>query len=126
MDTTQRNHLLALVGLFVLVFGTSWLATFAWQNRSLINELFYQASEQRYRTMAGEVGPVTYLVHHKNYTELEAVTQQHDDVLGIEVWEHPGIAAVAFNSNESPSIQVVEELAVVSDMVKRNVPMLCH
>lgn len=126
MNLTTKNSLLAHAFLFLFIFSASWAGTFAWQNRSLINELFYQANEQRYRIMAGEAGPVTYLVHHKNFQALEAAVQSHDDILGIEVWQHPGIAAVAFDSIDSASIQQIEELAVVSRMVKRNVPMICH
>lgn len=126
MPAIQKMPLFAYTMLFLFAFGASWTGTFAWQNRSLINELFYLASEQRNRILAGDAGPITYLVHHNNYRELEAAVLAHDDVLGIEIWQQPNIAALAFTSIDSKSIAAVENLPMVTEMIKRNVPMICH
>lgn len=115
---------LAVLGLCCILLG--WLVGFSWANRATIGQLWLQASEQKYLTMTGEAGPVTYLVTHNDYQALEMVALSHDDVLGIEVYAYPDKAAIAFNAAESSSIQAINQLPMVLSMRQKIIPMMCH
>lgn len=120
---TQRVGL-ALLGLCCLVIG--WLVGFTWVNRATIGELWLQASEQKYLTMTGEAGPVTYLVTHTDYASVEAFGYKHDEVLGVEIYAYPDKAAVAFTTAESASILTLSNSDFVVAMNQQVIPMMCH
>lgn len=112
--------------LFGGVFALTWLATFGWQNRVLIIDLFYQSSLERYQVATGDAGPVTFHVYHSDFKALEQVTRSNDEILGIEMTKNSGVAAMAFSSHEVAAIATIRENPVVSRMLRRNIPMLCH
>ena len=124
-DSGPLRWLLTTILLFAM-FGTGWLGSWAWANRSTINQLFYMASEQRYLTMAGEVGPVTYLIHHNDLSALEQLKQQRDDIIGVEVFKAPSIAAMAFSDKDAEAISLVAQLPGVTSIERRFVAMVCH
>jgi hypothetical protein len=110
----------------LMMFGLGALATFAWNNRQLINDLYYEASEQRYQILSGEAGPVTYLAYHDDFAALEEMARQREDIIGVEIYEFPAVAAIAFSSNETPAIDEVRNLSSVDKLLRKQVPMLCH
>jgi len=114
----------AVLGISMVCIG--WLVGYLLANRSLVADLWLQASEQKYLTMSGKIGPVTYLVTHNDYRVLEAYALKLDDVLGVEVYELPDKAAVAFSRADSESIQALMESAVVTNMRQQLIAMMCH
>lgn len=114
----------ALLCLFCM--GIGWLSSYMWLNRGEIADLWLQASQQKYQTMTGEIGPVTYLVQHNGYNELESFLSSHDDVLGIEVYELPDKAAIAFKRADSTAIDAVKQSPYVLAMRQQVIPMMCH
>lgn len=129
MEPTNQKPVIVSVPLallLVLSLLLGWLFGYAWTNRSLIASLWLDASEQKYLTMVGKAGPVTYLVTHSDYFALETYALQYDDVLGVEVVAFPDKAAIAFKAAGSSSIAKVREATVVSDMQQQLIPMMCH
>jgi len=129
MNTSHQQHRtqwagIALLGLCCAMIG--WLGGFAWVHRATIGDLWFQASEQKYSVMTGQVGPVTYLVTHTNYQAMEAFALEHDEVLGVEVYELPNKAAVAFTQAESVSIATLSDAEFVVTMNQQIIPMMCH
>jgi len=115
------------VAVLGLCFGLiGWLIGFSWVHRWDISELWYQASEQKYLTMTGQAGPVTYLVTHNNFDSLEALAMHDEDILGVEVYELPDKAAVAFTRADTASIGRVRDSEFVSVMRQQIIPMMCH
>lgn len=114
-------------GLLVVLAGTfGWLGGFAWQNRATIERLWFEAAEQRYLTMTGDVGPVTFVVSVDDYATVEQAALDLEGVLGVEMHEFPSLAAIAFRTADSPAIERIAALDAVSDMTKKFVPMICH
>ena len=126
LSASINNKFISNLILCLFVFMISTGGTFLWHNRSLINQLYYEASLERYGVMTGEIGPVTYLVHHQDFRQLEMITRENEDILGIEIWRNPNIAAMAFTSTDSPLIQKIEKMDIVSRMERRVIPMICH
>jgi len=108
------------------LFGLSTLTTILIRHWDLVNTLVYESSLVKYEVMSGERGPTTYLVFHTDFTVLQAMADRHDEILGVEQDDRSNVAKIAFTSAKSPLIDEVRQLAVVSDMINRNVPMLCH
>ena len=102
------------------------LATLLFRHWDTVNLLVYESSLAKYEVMTGERGPVTYLVFHTDLAALENITAAHDEILGVEQHDFSNVAKMAFQSADSPLITKVEQLAVVTDMISRHVPMLCH
>ena len=115
-----------LVILCVCTFSLGWLLSFSWLKRTELSELLLQASQQKYLTMTGEIGPVTYLVEHVGYKELEEYALNHSDVLGVEVYELPNKAAIAFSRADAASIMKVRNSPFVVSMTQQLIPMMCH
>jgi len=86
----------------------------------------YEASLAKYEVMSGQRGPTTYLIFHNDLAVLQKFASTHDGVLGVEQHTGSNVAKMAFVSAKSPLIQEVGQLAAVSDMINRNVPMMCH
>lgn len=116
----------AYLFLFVFCFGLGIGGHYIWQNWERINELFYTASEQKYRTMTGEAGPVTFLVYHSDFDALDRFADKQDDVIGVEIFRYPNVSAIAVESDNSDSIVQLGSLAFVDKIERRVVPMLCH
>jgi len=127
MYSKSRTDQLMVMSLLVVFAGAlGWLGGFAWQNRATINRLWFEAAEQRYLTMTGEVGPVTYVVEIDDYVAVEQAALNLDGVLGIEVHQYPSLAAIAFKTADSPAIERIAALDSVGSMNKKFVPMICH
>ena len=109
-----------------MVFLLAASASFAWNNRQLISDLFVEASENRYAVMSGEAGPATFYVFHNDFDALEKITQSTDDILGIEPSPYSGIAAMAFVNLESSAVSLINDHPSVRNMVQKNIPMICH
>lgn len=112
--------------LCVFVFATTWLGALGWINRALISDLFYESSLTRYRVASGEAGPTTFYVFHDDFSTLERLAQNSDDILGVELSEYSGIAAMAFTSLETEAVSTVRNHPVVKNMLQKDIPMLCH
>jgi len=69
---------------------------------------------------------MTYLIFHNDIVALQAMADKHDGILGVEQHTSSNVAKMAFASAKSPLIEQIRQLAEVSDMIKRNVPMICH
>jgi len=126
-DNSHNAH--STVGALVLCLcfiAIGWLASFTWLNRTEIADMLLQSSQQKYLTMTGEIGPVTYLVQHTGYQELEAFSLKHEDVLGVEVYELPDKAAIAFSRADTQSINKVRNSPYVLAMTQQVIPMMCH
>ncbi len=117
---------IAYLFLFIFFFGSGVGGNYIWQNWERINELFYTASEQKYRTMTGEAGPATFLVYHSDFTALDSFANQREDVIGVEVYRYPNVSAIAVESEQSESIIQLSALSFVEKIERRVVPMLCH
>ena len=76
--------------------------------------------------MTGERGPATYLISHTDYAALQTMADTHSDILGVEQHEGSNVAKMTFASAKSPLIKEVGELATVTGMINRNIPMICH
>jgi len=125
----NRTESQSYFGIAVLCFcfmAIGWLGSFAWLKRVEISDLLLQASQQKYLTMTGEAGPVTYLVQHTGYQELESFSLTHEDVLGVEVYELPDKAAIAFSRADTESISKVRNSPYVLAMTQQIIPMMCH
>jgi len=128
-NTENRANSQSNIGIAVLCFcfmAMGWLGSFAWLKRADISDLLLQASQQKYLTMTGEAGPVTYLVQHTGYQELESFSLKHEDVLGVEVYELPDKAAIAFSRADTASINKVRNSPYVLTMKQQVIPMMCH
>ncbi|MFK7889865.1 MAG: hypothetical protein AB8B63_03535 [Granulosicoccus sp.] len=106
MRRAQIPLLFAYALYFLLVSLVGAAGAFGWSNRILFADLWYSAYEQRYLVMIGEVGPVTYLVYHEDYTVLEAATCNKEDILGVEMYEFPSMAAMAFTGADAHFCQL--------------------
>jgi len=91
-----------------------------------VNALIYESSLAKYEIMSGQRGPTTYLIFHNDFASLQQFANAHDGVLGVEQHIGSNVAKMAFVSAKSSLIEQVGQLAAVTDMVNRNVPMLCH
>lgn len=112
--------------LFVFCVGLGIGSHYIWHNWERINELFYTASEQKYRTMTGEAGPATFLVYHSDFDALDHFADNREDVIGVEIYRYPNVSAIAVESENSDSIAELTRLAFVDKIERRVVPMLCH
>lgn len=125
-DRDIKNQWIGYGFLFLMLFLLAASASFAWNNRQLITDLFIEASENRYAVMSGEAGPATFYVFHNDFAALEKITQSNDDILGIEPSDYSGIAAMAFVNLESSAVSMIKDHPSVRNMVQRNIPMICH
>ncbi len=121
LPATYLYVLVALVSFMLAAAVTSGV-----QHWGTISALFYETHLAKYEVMTGDRGPTTYLVFHKNLEALKALANEHDDILGVEQSEFSSVAKMAFQSAQSPLIKVVSEHPSVTNMVNRNVPMICH
>ncbi|MBX2837174.1 MAG: hypothetical protein KTR35_09990 [Gammaproteobacteria bacterium] len=126
LNQHKLNPFGSLFLLFVLFLAVGWFSGFLWAHWGRINELFYAASEQKYLTMTGDVGPATYLIYHENYSSLEEFADRREDVLGVEFYRFPNVAAMAFKEHDSESIELVTQLETVQRIQYKQVPMICH
>ena len=125
-DGDRGVGLLALTLVFLVFATVGALGTFVWQRRASLVDAYLAANEQRYLVMAGEVGPVTYLVEHEDYAALERFAAAREDVLGVEIYRWPHVAAMAFVDKDAPSIAATATLPGVRTLTRRHVPMICH
>jgi len=109
-----------------LSMSVGWLSAFAWRERALIGRLWYESSEQRYLTMTGDVGPVTYLATHDDATAFMSAALALDGVLGVEPYDWPRVSAIAFVDGESRAIDRIRALENVQRLQRKFVPMICH
>jgi len=114
----------SLVG--VCFFGLAYLATLLIVNWETANTLIYESSLAKFEVMSGQRGPTTYLIFHTDFAALQSMANLHEGILGVEQHEGSTVAKMAFQTAESPLIETVGEMPVVSGMINRNVPMLCH
>lgn len=110
----------------LLAMTVGYLVASAWTQRNALAELYLQAAEQKYLIMAGEIGPVTYLVKQSDFDQFVTEALHHDGVLGVEIHEYPDIAAIAFQSADDPAIEALRVHETVIRMTKKFVPMICH
>lgn len=127
-DARERyvDGLVAYVAIALVAVSIGWLAGVAWRHLSTAGRLWAEASEQRYLIMAGETGPVTYLVTQHDFDAFERAALTLDGVLGVEIQRFPDVVAVAFASVGHEAIDTLGQLPYVSDMRKKFVPMSCH
>jgi len=116
----------AYVWIAFCAFGLSYLTTIFVVHWDTVNTLIYESSLAKYESMTGERGPMTYLIFHNDLVALQAMADKHEGILGVEQHTSSNVAKMAFASAKSPLIEQVRHLTVVSDMIKRNVPMICH
>lgn len=126
VGTTTRRTWVAYALLSVFVFATTWMGALGWMNRALIADLFYESSLARFRVASGEAGPATFYVFHNDFTTLERLAQENEDILGVELSEYSGIAAMAFTSLETDAVNQIRNHSVVRNMIQKDIPMLCH
>lgn len=107
-------------------FGLSILTTVLVTHWDTVNTLIYESSLAKYEMMNGERGPTTYLISHDNYAVLQEMANANEDILGVEQHQGSNVAKMAFISAQSPLIEEVRQLSVVTNMINRNVPMICH
>lgn len=122
----QPKILIGYALLAFCAFGVAYLATILVVHWDTVNTLIYESSLAKYEVMTGQRGPTTYLVFHNDLAALQNFANAHDDVLGVEQHLGSNVAKMAFVSAKSTLIQEVSQLAAVSDIISRNVPMLCH
>ncbi|PID63168.1 MAG: hypothetical protein CSB44_02465 [Gammaproteobacteria bacterium] len=109
-----------------LFLATGWLIGFTFSHRDTLMALWLETSEQQYLTMTDGAGPVTYLVHHADYAALEQAVRENDEILGVEIFQYPNVAAMAFLRPDSNAIDSVAALPTVERIEQRFVPMICH
>ena len=130
MNTYRRrlkpNSLIGYAFYAFGVFGFAYLSTILVVHWDIVNTLIFESSLAKYEIMSGQRGPTTYLICHNDLAALQEFANAHDGVLGVEQHIGSNVAKMAFVSAKSSLIQEVGQLAVVSDMINRNVPMLCH
>ena len=125
----QSQHQFSWVSYLIVgfcAFGLSTLATILFRHWDTVNTLIYESSLVKYEVMTGERGPTTYLVFHNDFSVLQNMADRHEGILGVEQDERSNVAKIAFTSAKSPLIDEIRNLVVVSGMINRNVPMLCH
>jgi len=122
----QRQVWISTAVLSGLFFLLGWLFAFSWVHRSSISNYWYEASEQKYLTMTGQAGPVTYQVKTSDFASLEKFANTHDEILGVEILRWPDQAAVAFARADSDSILSVRDSDFVKSMRQKFIPMMCH
>jgi len=120
----NRTVLYCIVGF--CFFGLSFLATLLVVHWDTASTLIYESSLAKYEVMTGERGPTTYLIFHNDFDTLQRFADEHEDILGVEQHEGSSVAKMAFVSATSLLIDEVRALPVVTSMINRNVPMLCH
>lgn len=125
---TQAVHarIPAFIAVVILGFLFGFLLTVVITHWNTINTLFYEGSLAKYEVMSGQRGPVTYLIFHDDFAALQAMADQHEDILGVEHSVGSNVAKMAFASAQSPLIETVNKHAAVASMISRNVTMICH
>ncbi len=117
----------ASVIVLAFFFVVGWLGSVGFTHRDAILAVFVESHLNKYQVMAEEIGPVTYLVMHDGiFDQLQAFADADPTILGVEQHKWSSAAKIAFASASSISIESVAKLAGVNQMVRRNVPMLCH
>jgi len=126
----SSDYSLSLVASLILLacfFAVGWLGSVGFQHRDAILAVFVESHLNKYQVMAEEIGPVTYLVMHDGILDqLQTFADADPEILGVEQHKWSSAAKIAFTSASSISIESVGKLAGVNQMVRRNVPMLCH
>ncbi len=107
-------------------FFAGFTAAAGYHFRDDINALVYASSQDRQNLLAGEYGPVTYLVFNDDFNQLKQFADSDAEILGVEQALNSNVAKVAFTSAKSPSIEALATLPFVSEMIHRDVPMICH
>lgn len=123
---SSNNSPIAMIFLGTFCLALGWLSSFAWIQRDTIADLWLRSNEQKYLTMTGEAGPVTYAVTHRDYKALKEFALIHEDVMGVEVYKLPDKAAIAFTAAQSESIEIIKNSSVVLAMHQEFIPMMCH
>jgi len=116
--------LYTLIGVVAFSFG--YLSILLIKNWDTNNILIYESSLAKYEVMTGEQGPTTYLIFHNDFAALQQMAAANEGILGVEQHVASNVAKMAFVDAKSPLISEVRRLASVSNMINRNVPMLCH
>lgn len=124
--TDVRSPYIGYILLCAVVFAVTWLAAWGWLNRGLITDLFYQSSLARYQVASGEAGPATFFVFHNDFKALETISQKEESILGIELTEYKGVAAMAFTSIDVASVDLIRQHPAVRNMLQKDIPMMCH
>lgn len=109
-----------------MFFTIGFLTTVLVLHWDTVNALIFESNLAKYEIMSGQRGPATYLVFHSDFAALQSMADSSSEILGVEQHLGSNVAKMAFVSVTSPLIQTVAELPEVSDMINRNVPMLCH
>jgi len=107
-------------------FLIAYLTTILIVRWDTVNALLYESSLVRYEVMSAQRGPVTYLVFHSDFSTLESLAASEPEILGVEQHAGSNVAKMAFISANSLLIERVNTLPEVSEMLERNVAMLCH
>lgn len=116
------RYTLTAVGCFALGI----IAAAGFHYRDAINTLVYESSQVRQELLAGQLGPVTYLVFNDDFNKLQQYADSDEEILGVEQALNSNVAKVAFVSGTSPSIETLANLPFVGEMINRDVPMICH
>lgn len=111
---------------FLIMMMVGALAAFGWSKRDSLIEFWQTGNEQRQLVMSGQIGPVTYLLNHDDFSMMESVAKEHADILGVEMYRFPNTIAIAFSDAATPTINTVRDLPGVERMMRRQIPMLCH
>lgn len=112
-------------GVLFFLFGLG--ASFIFTSWDTISTLFYESSLARYETMTGDRGPATFLVFHDNILQdLQTLAAVTEDILGVEQDPRSNVAKIAFTSSDVSAIETVKQMAGVTSMLRRNMPMMCH
>lgn len=129
MEDASDYSLSPIVSLILLAgcFVVGWVGSLAYQHRNAILTVFVESHLNKYQVMTEEIGPVTYLVMHEGILDqLQQVSDSDPEILGVEQHKWSSAAKIAFVSASSTSIDAIGKLTGVNEMIRRNVPMLCH
>ena len=118
--------LLLYFAVSVLMMTLGAAGALAWSKKHMVTELWQDGDEQWVLEYSDKMGPATYVVHHEDYAVLETVALSRPDIMGIEMYEFPDKAAIAFNTHDARSIKLISQEPGVRRMELKDVPMLCH
>ena len=120
----QTLVLYSAVSVLMMALGAA--GALAWSKKHIITELWQDDDKQWVLEYSDKMGPATYVVHVDDYAVLESVALSRPDIMGVEMYEFPDKAAIAFNTHDASSIKLINEVPGVRRMELKDVPMLCH
>ena len=118
--------LLIYLAVSVLMMAVGAAGALAWSKKHMVSQLWQDADHQWVLEYSDIMGPVTYVVHHDDYDALETAALSRPDIMGVEMYEFPDKAAIAFNTHDAYSIKLINEVTGVRRMELKDVPMVCH